>query len=233
MWWLNEKCYALELSHFLISIKIGFLFLSFLFSHHFFRSSCYYFRHKSNKRRKSKTKHKSNKRRKAQTKSTSQSFIMCNLTVSLLSAPLFFIPFTSPLFVLINLFVRLLTLGILIILCPCILIPPCTCIYPLLAAFLLLRNGEIPEDTDGEGSLVSLLFNVFDSEFMGNATDFSVYIPGNWTLKRIQQSFRKGYLSLCHVILFRKGDRSRFIQCRMQSKRKVMNINAKQTLYSI
>lgn len=99
--------------------------------------------------------------------------------------PLFIIPCYGPVWVVAAILLRVLTCGLLIILLPTILIPPCTCIYPLLAVILLLRNGEIPEDMSDESDIVSFLFDTI-GQLTNSTTDLSVYFPeNNWA--RAQQ----------------------------------------------
>jgi len=101
---------------------------------------------------------------------------MC-IGITLLTLPLGIVPCFWPLFVIINIAIRLPVLIMGILCCPLIFIPPCTCIYPLLFLLVFFRTGEIPED-------ISKVFsgNFTEDDFSSfNINDLSVFFSSDET----------------------------------------------------
>lgn len=69
---------------------------------------------------------------------------MC-LLFTILTIPLCICIPCIPCFIILNLFARLLAVVVLLVCSPLVLIPPCTCIYPVIAVLVFIRDGEIPE----------------------------------------------------------------------------------------
>lgn len=114
---------------------------------------------------------------------------MC-LLVTALTLPLaIFLP-CAPIFIMINIGARIIMVAVLLLFCPIMLIPPCTCIYPIIALILFIRTGDMP--TDSEMSKIAEYFSTNEGDFSSffgdlsnlSSKDLSLYMEENEGTRR-------------------------------------------------
>jgi len=84
----------------------------------------------------------------------------------------------------INIGARIIMVFFLLLACPIMLIPPCTCIYPIIALILFIRTGDMP--TDSEMSKIAEYFSTNEGDFSSffgdlsnlSTKDLSLYMEG-------------------------------------------------------